>query len=50
MSFKIKDRRKMTLFRECVKLLTSEKEEFYIHFAKTHVSIIWLSILIFFYL
>lgn len=37
MSFQIKDRKKIQLFRKCVQLLTNNKEEFQIHFNKTHV-------------
>ena len=39
MSFQIKEKKKIALLRKCVQILTYEKEDFYMHFTKTHVSI-----------
>ena len=39
MSFQLKDKKKITLLRKCVQILTHEKEDFYMHFTKTHIRI-----------
>lgn len=37
MSFQIKDKKKIALFRKCVQILTADAEDFFIHFTKTHI-------------
>mmetsp|Transcript_1833 Transcript_1833/g.3209 ORF Transcript_1833/g.3209 Transcript_1833/m.3209 type:complete len:370 (-) Transcript_1833:226-1335(-) len=37
MSFQIKDKKKIALFRKSVQIITSEKEDFFMHFSKTHI-------------
>ena len=37
MSFQIKDKKKIGLLRKCVQILTHDKEDFYMHFTKTHM-------------
>ena len=37
MSFQIKDKKKIALLRKCVQILTHDKEDFFMHFTKTHI-------------